>query len=412
MNEVSRKRQVNGMPTPAFSVSSPDRSRHADGLIELCSRTFPPYYDLREMCRGWYLLHGHYDWEASAIGLLGDEVVTHWGVWRYRMRIGGAAVQCGGIGAVSTSAEHRRRGLMARTAPRSVERMRALGYDVSVLFGIEDFYHRFGYVPAWEEEIWHVQRDALPRELPRIRYRAHHSHPDRETARLHNRTNAGLTGTAVRPTYTRALGGPYKTDAYGWRDASGRLAGHVCVREQDGALACTEATGEADAILAVLRRLSVERELKQLRFVTLPHRSALAARLRRLTSRLERRYERNGGAMVRVMNLEGCLRKMVNELSTRLAASELRDFRGSLSIGGDGAVVRLALRNGEVDVAPPGPSPSSVRLGARVAQLLIGSGEPLEVCEAAGARLRGDAARLLRVLFPAQHPQLHVADRF
>jgi hypothetical protein len=74
--------------------------------------------------------------------------------------------------------------------------------------------------------------------------------------------------------------------------------------------------------------------------------------------------------------------------------------------------VRLALRDGAVRLAPRGPSPSSVRLGPRVAQLLIGTADPLEICDAAGARPRGDAARLLRVLFPAQHPQLHRADRF
>jgi len=401
------------MPTPALSVSSPDRSAHADGLVELCARTFNPYFDMRDMCRGWYLLDGPYDWQASAVGLLGGELVSHWGVWRYRMRIGAAEVRCGGIGAVATSPEHRRRGFMARTAPRSLARMRALGYDFSILFGIEGFYHQFGYVPAWPEETWHVQRDALPRELPPVRHRPLPPEPTRETARLHNRANAGLTGTAVRPTYTMPFTGKYRAlEAHGWRDTRGRLAGHVVVRVQEGKLDCTEATGEVDSILAVLRSLSIEKELRELRFTTLPHRSALAARLRRLSCRLERKYEPNGDALARVVDLEGCLRKMQPELSLRLGGSALRRYQGTLSVAGDGAAARLALRNGKVQIAPPGPSSSSVRLGARVAQLLIGTADPLEICDAAGARPRGEAARLLPVLFPAQHPQLHRADRF
>ncbi len=401
------------MLTPGFSVRSPDRAAHADGLIELCARTFNPYFEFREMCRSWYLLHGPYDWEASAVGLVGGEVVTHWGVWRYRMRIGRAEVRCGGIGAVATSAEHRRRGYMARTAPHSLARMRALGYDLSVLFGIDGFYHRFGYVPAWPVEIWHLDRDAFPRELPRVRHSPLPALPAPETVRLHNRANAVLTGTAVRPTYTGPFNGWFRVlEGHGWRDGRGRLAGHVVVREQEGTLTCTEATGEVDAILAVLHDLSVAKELKVVRFFSLPYRSALAARLRRLVCRLERRYAENGEAMVRVIDLESCLRKIAPELSARLAASELRAYRGTLSIAGDGAPVRLALRGGKVEVAPPGPSPASVRLGDRVAQLLIGTAGPLEICDAAGARPRGEAARLLAVLFPAQHPQLHRADRF
>jgi hypothetical protein len=47
-----------------------------------------------------------------------------------------------------------------------------------------------------------------------------------------------------------------------------------------------------------------------------------------------------------------------------------------------------------------------------VARLLLGSDAPLEVCDAGKLRLTGDAARLVPVLFPAQHPQLTLADRF
>ncbi len=89
-----------------------------------------------------------------------------------------------------------------------------------------------------------------------------------------------------------------------------------------------------------------------------------------------------------------------------------RNYRGALSIGGDGTAARLVLGKRRVAVTRPRPSASSVRLGPRVAQLLIGTADPLEICRAAGARPRGDAARLLRVLFPAQHPQLQRGDRF
>jgi len=38
---------------------------------------------------------------------------------------------------------------MAKTVAATIEAMSQVGYDMTVLFGIPDFYHRFGYVRAW-----------------------------------------------------------------------------------------------------------------------------------------------------------------------------------------------------------------------------------------------------------------------
>jgi hypothetical protein len=63
-------------------------------------------------------------------------------------------------------------------------------------------------------------------------------------------------------------------------------------------------------------------------------------------------------------------------------------------------------------VAPAAPGKSTLRAGWHLAQLLIGTDDPMETCEVGRIRLQGDAARLVPVLFPAQHPQLQLGDRY
>ncbi len=117
------------MAREQLTIAAPDRRRDADAVVDLVSKTFSNegggYYSVREACRRMYLLHSHYDWECSRIGLLGDRVITHYGVWKYLMRIGAARVQVGGIGAVATDPEFRRRGYMGRTLQSALDAMRA-----------------------------------------------------------------------------------------------------------------------------------------------------------------------------------------------------------------------------------------------------------------------------------------------
>jgi hypothetical protein len=299
---------------------------------------------------------------------------------------------------------------MAATARASLEAMRAAGYDMSVLFGITDFYWRFGYVRAWSESNYFLATANLPKEKPAGRLRRF-SRPDRgDLADLYNRQYATTTGTAVHPFWRRRW--RPRREGWLWTDARGRAAGYVQVSPKKQSLGCHEFVGEPEAILRVVGHLARRAGCDQVEFDCVPHDGPLARVLRRGTCRVETEHFRNEKALVRTINLASTLGKMAAELTRRLKRSPLAGWRGRLLIADPREQAVLQIGHGGIRIEPQGKCENLIRGGEQIAQLLLGTDEPAETIEAGGIRLRGEARRLADILFPAQHPVISGPDHF
>ena len=82
-----------------------------------------------------------------------EEQVSGLGLREFQMRFGSAQLKMGGIEGVNTKEEHRNKGYSRRVMEVTMTFMAENGYDVSMLFGIRDFYHKFGYATVIPE-IW------------------------------------------------------------------------------------------------------------------------------------------------------------------------------------------------------------------------------------------------------------------
>jgi predicted N-acetyltransferase YhbS len=413
-------RTVSGSKRPAANdplvICAPDPTIHRDSMYDLIAKVFSHsgYFTFRAYLKDGYVGHSHYDWAASRIGLLDGAIVSHYGVWDYQTRIGrGAQLRTGGIGVVATDGGYRKRGFMEQTAAASVAAMRELGYDISILFGIENFYHRFGYTRAWAEVRYSLSADDLPKDRPRGVVMDLPATPGPRLARLHNKCFADVTGTAVRPTYS-ALHYPGRRDlaCRGWGPRAGSPAGYVYYWIDRQTLMCVEACGDAEQALRVVGQAAREAHCPHVAFDALPETSDLARRLRRGNVERHLRYRRCGSAMICTISLASALQKMAGELSRRLADSPLANWKGSLQVSDRRDRVRLEIDGGVSVCRDRGRAAHRIEGGDAIASLLIGTDEPLETAAACGIKLHGQAARLLAVLFPAQHPMLHEADRY
>jgi len=388
-----------------------DRARREE-LYDLLAKVFRGrgYPDFRDACRNGLIDHGPYDWNSSRVGQIDGRLVTHWGVYDMPMRIGSAVVRVAGIGNVATHADYRNRGYMSATARASIAAMRSAGYDLSLLFGINDFYHRFGYIRAWATRTWRVRLAELPKKLPRVRLRKLSLRRCTEWSAPANRYYAGLTGTMVRPTYVRGrFAGDWQ--AHGWRDGRGRLIGYVVAWVHDNALDVVDAVGRSEQVLAALAALTRKAGQNEMRIFDLHPLCPLGKYLRRHSCRIETLYRPNGGAMMRIINLRAALDKLTGELSRRLKASALRAWRGTLVLGDGRESVNLTIRRGRVRVGGATRSRHAVR-GRHLGRLLLGADEPGEIIEAGRMKVTGDARWLVEALFPHQHPAVPAWDHF
>jgi hypothetical protein len=398
-------------------IMAPDPVQHHDEIIDLASKVFSSgrgYFGFRDYCREGYIDGSHYDWRAGRVGFVDGRMVTHFGIWDYQMRIGGVGVRCGGVGLVATHGDFRKRGLMDATAKASMHAMGELGYDMSVLFGIDNYYDRFGFTRAWGGCICTVEAADVPQGTvkgPLVRF-TYANRPDIDD--LCNRCNAGLTGTAIRPTYRRHYLKEFT--GYAWPRGGG-AEGYVIVKRDGATLEVIDHAGEPSAVLTALGRLAAKMSCSQLRFIHLHRRSGLCKLIRMGNCHFQTKLRKCGGAMVTVVNLATTISKLAGEFSKRLGASHLAHWRGQLLIQGREQRIVLNIDRGRVSIPPAagatrGQCKNAIRGGDEIAQLLIGADEPEAIFEASGTKVSGEGVELAKIILRAQDPMLGRWDGF
>ena len=240
-----------------MQLRSPDLSADMGVLSELFASTFGDYAGMHRYAHEGYFDSPPYDTAARKVGWEGETLVTHFGFWRLELRVGSVPLTVAGVGAVATHRDHRKRGLMAQTASVAIDSLIDHGYDVSLLFGIDDYYHAYGYATVFPSYRYELRLAALPEAVPAglIRWAPDAADiPWREMDALYNRDHADVTVTAVRPTYRRNRM-PHRWTPWTWTNKDGSLHGY-CIVELSAAgdeLLVVDAAGPPAEICGAVR---------------------------------------------------------------------------------------------------------------------------------------------------------------
>lgn len=359
-----------------------------------------------------YIGNCNYDWESSRLVWDGEDLIHHWGVWGYPMRLEDLHLKIAGVGAVVTVESYRKRGLMEMAAWDSLKAMCENGYDLSILRGRH--YVKYGYARAWNYVTYRLKPDEIPDLEVQVPYQL--LEPDKIDAinELYNLTHRAYTGTCVRPTF-RML----KADdmnAYGWFDKDGNLAGYVRAVPSDDddkkTLQCLEAAGDPHQGLAVLGDCFKQGEFETLTFFTLPHKHPMLQLLRQGACIVEDRYFHNTGWRVRIVNLHSTLEKIRPLLETRLRRSGYAGWQGDLYLDAGEHNATLKIEAGSVRITPGSPGEHNIQGGQDIGRFLVGSDEPEEIIQQADMSCTGEAVELVNVLFPNLHPMMSHWDEF
>lgn len=345
---------------------------------------------------------------------LEGEIVSHVRVVPHVMRVGRARVRLAGIGAVGTHPSHQKRGYAAALLRDTVKYMQQEGYDLSLLFGIANFYPRFGYASALAQHECVLSTSSLPKPGRGLGLRRFREADLDEVMELHRRHAMHLVGAMERD------------EAY-WRYIKGHWRNLVLVverRKSIGYVAISRGSRPAVVEAALPERpdvydrvlaecASAARECLSREVVLhLPCAHPLVEHCLGLGARLSADYRRDGGGMARLINLDSWARRMCPEWTARLRASAFKDYSGALGIECELGRVTLAIRQGNAAVAER-PASRVVEAPQRVlAQLTFGYRSVPSACRGGEVKASAGQAKLLAALFPHRQGWVWPADRF
>ena len=401
--------------TAGFASSShqPIPANPEDHLMPIAQITSDAFADGKfvQEIADQYIGNCHYDFNTTRLIFDGDELIHHWGVWGYPMRLESATLKVAGIGAVVTREPYRERGLMAMAANDSFKAMVANGYDLSVLRGRH--YVKFGYTRAWNYITYRLKAEEIPAYDLSQPYKILEPVHLSEINSVYNQSHSKYTGTAIRPTYRNPSSETISTFR-GWFDDNRKLTGYVRAlpSEDKKTLQCFEAAGDPRQGLAVLAKLFTEDGYETLTFFTMPRQHPILKILRRGACIIEDRYFHNTGWRVKLINLKSTLGKILPLLEARLQKSHLLNWKGELHLDGGEHQANLKVESGRIKILDAAPSSHNLQAGASLARFLIGSDDPKEIIQQEGVVCRGDADELIEVIFPNLHPMLSHFDEY
>ena len=388
----------------------PNQPAHLRLMGQLAADAFSGGQYVDAFCDN-YIGNSHYDWNVSRLVFDGAKLIHHWGVWGYQMRLETTHLNVGGIGAVVTHPDYRKKNIMHQAAQASFDAMKEDGYDLSILRGRH--YVKMGYARAWNYVHYRFTPEDFPVTEPAPAYQPLRLEHVPEMDALYNQTHAAFTGTAIRPTFYNKH--PEDLCVHAWRDTDGNLAGYVRAapsEEEPKTLLCLEAVGDPRQCLAVLAELFERGGYDKIACFTLPYLHPLLQRLRLGNCVVENRYFDISGWRVRIINLHGTLQKLVTLFEKRLAGSQFASWRGSLLLDAGEQQAVIHIEHGKVSIGAEASAGNSLRGGADIARFLIGSDEPDEIIRQAGMECIGLAQPLARVLFPNLYPMLSHWDEY
>ncbi|MBM4043293.1 MAG: GNAT family N-acetyltransferase [Planctomycetes bacterium] len=396
-------------------------------LADLYGKAFGNWPRLYELCKDLFLHRmPREQWRLSRAMWAPDGTpIAQVRIADRTMRLGAALLRVAGIGDVCTLPSHRKHGLMRMLFAHINQFMRDEGYDLSLLFGIPDFYTKFGFTTGVANEWLLVPRQQLAELKPPYRGRRARRTDTAAIRRLHLDDLATRDGAmarwgdawlrrACREKWCRVV-----------EDARGRpLAYWRGEPRPDDAFALNEASlgrrPSRDAVLSVLADLAKAAkacEKPRLR-IELPAAHPIGQFCVADGCEAHRGIGHRGGAMVRIVGLDSLCRRMAPEWQRLLAASPVAGWAGRLRLKTDIGTVDLAIVRDKVGIvggaSVPRESPPAIISTSqdKLCRLIVGFHAPSAALALGEARIGRAARPLADALFPARSLAFFPYDRF
>jgi predicted acetyltransferase len=384
-----------------------------------CADVMADEHATNQPARRWLISHSeqypNYRREHTRIALAGDDVAGAVRITTDTIRIGEARLKMGGIGWLTVADRFRRKGVASLLIADAQAYMRAHNYHVSMLFGIPNFYEKFGYATALVDHS--ILIDATEARGFHTPFRMRLARPSDITSlqKIHNNTDSDTTCSLLRSSAHFKNRWMRFAD---WRllsDEQGRILAYLYPRAEYGSLNVIE-IGLSDpslkgALLGAAGEMAFEQSLPQIRFFV-PPRHAFARYMQQFRTIHETRYENNAGGMMAFVDILEALENMIPEWESRLQQSHEGELRCEVTFVVDRKNISLRSNRGAVDVAARSTRHKIALKSQELLHLVIGYRRVDDLLETKPILLPPEIRQLLATIFPARTPFVWPYDRF
>ena len=333
----------------------------------------------------------------------------------HNIELGRARLRLAGIADVGTDPQQRGKGYASRLMSDTVRYMTETGFDVTLLFGIRDFYDRFGYIVAMPR--YNLSISVTDAQNARRTLRARPCRPADlpPLKRIYRQNGRSIWCNAVRDKVDWQFRNHRFDNARVLLDGK-KLVGYSVYNFTSNSLDVSE-IGAAEnpavyeSLLADLARVADEHSLERIQ-VQLPYDHPAVVAFADFGADLSLHYPRNSGGMARILNFQSTIEKMLQQWGAQLSESGLRsriEFRIETDLG------ECALRFNRGRLALLESARPSLRLElpqTRLTQLLFGY-QPAEfICAKPDVKCSSDLLPVMNILFPQRHAFIWPHDHF
>ncbi len=354
--------------------------------------------------------------EHTRIAVLDGEIAGALRLTTETMRVGEARLKVGGLGWVATSPRHRHRGVCTQLLHGTLKYMYEHRYHVSMLFGIPNFYHRFGYATTLANYTITLDAGEAASSLSGA-FKIRKVKPGDIAAiqKIHDAADSMVACSLLRSSAHLKSKWERLKSADVLTSQQGKVLAYVLAKADDGALLVHEAGADDPAAaldaIAHCARLAHEKYAPRIRFA-IPPEHPFAHLLTRYESVHEMRLARDRGGMLAFVDLAEALESMVPEWEGLVCESAVADRRCEATLVVDGTSYRVRAHHGAVDVAEiPGKNKFSVSR-TDLMKLLTGYSHFEDVFGRERRLVAADARAFLAAIFPKRNPYVHTFDRF
>ncbi len=398
-------------------IKGVDSAEELDLAKDLMARVhFPDYY------QGLHWLNvcdqGYPEYQRAHNRLLyvDGDLAAALRLFTYTVRIGEARLKMGGFGCVTTAGPLRQKGYAARLMSDCMRYLYKHGYHVSTLFGIADFYHRWGFASVLPEYASMINmREAAMAVAPPFKRRTMKPGDIQAVQRMHTRNDADTACSVIR------LGGHMSCKWDRWKTAQilTDTKGKVVAYFMGGAGKAeynVDEVGVLDynwcpAVLNACMTLAKDEYATRIRF-NVPPSHPFVRYLLQYNSEHEMHVSRNSNGMMAVVNLDETLECMIPEWESRLCMAAASGYNAEVTLVVQRKPHRIRVHRGAVDVAAMTGANKVSLSPVEVIQLITGARHAEEVLARKRRALNASGVTLLNTLFPKRTPYVWHSDRF